>query len=174
MAIRYYPISDDVMWNYEVSRLLPFYDGIGLDIGCGTRTISKDIYTLDIDPKVEPDILASGDNIPLPDESVDYINSIHSFEHFPDPVKTLKEWLRVLKKGGYIGIVHPDVDYTKKQKPPADNPGLRENPFNKHYHEHTQASFLSWLVKHKKLGFEIVDYGVACDKWSFYVILKKI
>src|SRR6185437_2244769 len=40
------------------------------------------------------DIVAEGDNLPLADDSQDYVLSSHSLEHFPDPVRTLKEWVR--------------------------------------------------------------------------------
>jgi len=123
--------------------------------------------------KVEPDYLGSGDKLPFPDNKWDYLYGIHSFEHFSDPVKLLKEWLRVVKKDGIVALVHPDVQYTKKQNPEHDNEGLKENPYNKHFHEHTQKSFLTFLEKNKNLGFEVLDTGVATKNWSFYVILKK-
>jgi len=172
--VKYYDDEKDVMWKWEVEKLLPWFFGKGVDIGCGTRSIKPDIVRVDIDKNVKPDVVASGDNLPFKDEEFDFVCSIHSFEHFPDPVKTLKEWLRILKKGGYIGIVHPDVYYTKKQKPAAENPGLNENPYNKHYHEHTMDSFVEFLKSLTDLPFRIVDYGPACAEWSFYVILKKV
>lgn len=53
------------------------------------------------------DIIASGDNLPLEDESVDFVISSHVIEHFFDPVLAIKEWLRVVKKGGYVFIIAP-------------------------------------------------------------------
>ncbi len=173
MEILYYPLMKDNGWNFEVSKILPFLDGVGLDIGCGGRSIKPSDYRLDIDKKNKPDFLFSGDALPLPESSFDYIYGIHAFEHFEDPLETLREWLRVLKKGGILAIVHPDIDHTKKQNPEIDNEGLRENPHNRHYHEHNQASFMTWVRKQKRLGFKIVSYGEALINWSFYVILEK-
>jgi SAM-dependent methyltransferase len=51
------------------------------------------------------DIIAGGDELPLPDESEDFVISSHVLEHFPDPIKALKEWLRVVRKGGYILVL---------------------------------------------------------------------
>jgi len=171
--VKYYTDEQDPMWRSEVESLLPWLFGKGVDIGCGARTIRKDILRVDIDKKVKPDIVASGDNLPLKDETFDFVVSIHSFEHFPNPKKTLLEWLRVLKKGGVVGIVHPDILYTKKQNPEVDAPGLKENPFNKHWHEHTADSFVKMIKGWTDLPFRIVDFGPACAKWSFYVILRK-
>jgi SAM-dependent methyltransferase len=56
---------------------------------------------------VEVDIPAEGDDLPLPDESQAYIVSSHSFEHFPNPIKTLLEWDRVLQDGGVVVLVVP-------------------------------------------------------------------
>lgn len=171
---KYYEQETDPMWKWEVESLMPWISGKGCDIGCGGRSISADIVRVDIDENVKPDVLASGDKLPFKDGEFDFITAIHSFEHFKDQVKTLTEWLRVIKKGGTIGIVHPDIFYTKKQNPEIDNPGLRENPYNKHWHEHTEDSFVNMLKTWYDMPFKIIDHGVACGQWSFYVILKKI
>ena len=164
----------DMMWVWECEKLIPWLYGKGVDIGAGGRSINKDILRVDIDPKVNPTIVASGDNLPFANGEFDYLVSIHSFEHFKDPVETLKEWLRVVRVGGIVAIVHPDITYTKKQKPSGDNPSLKENPYNKHYHEHTINSFVNMLKTLTDLPFRIVDFAPACPKWSFYVILKKV
>jgi predicted SAM-dependent methyltransferase len=161
------------MWKWEVESLMPWLSGKGVDIGAGARSISLDIIRVDIDEKVKPDVLASGDELPFKDGEFDYLTSIHSFEHFEDHVKTLKEWLRVIKTGGIIGIVHPDIFYTKKQNPEIDKPRLKANPYNRHCHEHTQESFVKTLHGWIDLPFRILDSGTACANWSFYVILKK-
>ena len=162
------------MWRSEVESLLPWLFGKGVDIGCGARSINKNIVRVDIDEKVNPDVVASGDDLPFEDEKFDFVCSIHSFEHFANQKKALAEWLRILKPGGIIGIVHPDIFYTKKQRPEIDNKGLRENPYNKHYHEHTADSLIKMLKTWTELPFKVVDFGIACAQWSFYVILKKV
>ena len=174
LIINYYDDNFDPMWKWEVEKLIPWLSGEGADIGCGTRTIWPTIKRVDIDEKVKPDVLASGDKLPFKNGELDFVIGVHAFEHFPDPRKLLSEWLRVVKVGGIVGIVHPDVTYTKKQNPEVDNPGLRENPFNKHYHEHTPESFSNLLRGLSDLPFRLIDYGVACGEWSFYVILKKV
>jgi len=173
IEVKYYGTSNDPMWQMEVEKLFPWLYGKGADIGASIRTIDDKTIRVDIDKKTQPDILASGDKLPFKDGELDYITAIHNFEHYPNQEKVLTEWLRALKVGGIIGIVHPDIDFTKKQNPEIDNPGLKANPFNRHYHEHNQKSFLRQLKKWADLPFQLIDSGVACGNWSFYVILKK-
>lgn len=173
MNVKYYPSNDDPLYNQEVEKILPYIHGLGLDVGCGGRSINPDIERLDLNPDNEPNIVASLDEIPEPDEKYDFIVSQHSFEHVQDQVKTLKEWLRILKKGGYILLIHPDLYYTEKQKPIEKNPLLKAERLNIHYHEKTQKQMIEYLQKNISLGYNIVDWGEAGTHWSFYVVLRK-
>ena len=58
------------------------------------------------------DIEAPGDKLPLKDNSVDFVISSHVIEHFPDPIKALKEWHRVVRPGGYIYVTAPHKERT--------------------------------------------------------------
>jgi len=73
------------------------YDGKG--DGKGLQTEKWDFSGIDI----ISDII----NIPVEDESFDYILCSEVFEHIPDPVKALKEFDRILKKNGEIIITVP-------------------------------------------------------------------
>lgn len=44
----------------------------------------------------------------FPDGSYDFVLSCHNLEHIANPVKALKEWVRVTKPGGCIILVLPD------------------------------------------------------------------
>jgi len=57
-------------------------------------------------------IVASGDDLPFKDGTLDYVVSAHVIEHFFDPVKALREWHRVIRPGGYIFIIAPHKDRT--------------------------------------------------------------
>lgn len=52
-------------------------------------------------------IVAFGDDLPFKDNSLDYVISSHVIEHFFDPIKTIKEWLRVVKKDGIVFMIVP-------------------------------------------------------------------
>lgn len=98
-----------------------------LNVGCGQRAISilgsslpaegwRELR-LDIDPKVDPDIVASmTDMAPVPDGSVDAVWSSHNLEHL-DPHEApvaLREFLRVLKPGGTLLLTVPDLQAVAK------------------------------------------------------------
>jgi len=98
-----------------------------LNVGCGQRAISilgsslpadgwRELR-LDIDPKVDPDIVASmTDMAPVPDGSVDAVWSSHNLEHLdPHAVPVaLQEFLRVLKPGGTLLLTVPDLQAVAK------------------------------------------------------------
>lgn len=48
-----------------------------------------------------------------PDDSIDEVRASHLLEHFPrgQIEQVLREWVRVLKPGGYLKIAVPDFDY---------------------------------------------------------------
>lgn len=93
-----------------------------LHVGCGPytpqalhsffRTDRWQEIRLDINPAVEPDIVATLTNMEVvPTESVDAVWSSHNVEHLYDyevPI-ALKEFYRVLKPGGFALITLPDI-----------------------------------------------------------------
>lgn len=60
--------------------------------------------------KMPVDVVAEGDDLPFEGESYDYVISSHVLEHFFDPIGAIKEWLRVIKPGGYVFIIIPKQD----------------------------------------------------------------
>ncbi len=64
------------------------------------------------------DIVSPGDQLPMGESSVDFVLSSHVIEHFPDPIKALREWHRVVKPGGYLYITAPHKERTfDKERP---------------------------------------------------------
>uniref|UniRef100_A0A914QRQ0 Methyltransferase type 11 domain-containing protein n=1 Tax=Panagrolaimus davidi TaxID=227884 RepID=A0A914QRQ0_9BILA len=61
---------------------------------------------------VEVDVVASGDNLPFANDSYDFVINGHVIEHFYDPIKAIEEWLRVIKKGGYVFMIIPHKERT--------------------------------------------------------------
>jgi SAM-dependent methyltransferase len=66
--------------------------------------------------------------LPLPSNSVDYVYSSHALEHLnkDDAVKLLRDILRILKVGGVVRIVVPDLAVEARQYVEA----LETNPFD--------------------------------------------
>ncbi len=105
--------------GYELSQLQ------GLNIGCGARTISPLLLSVDIMRQgafgqasgehgqlCESAFLALSDELPFKPNSIDFIVALHMLEHVEEPVKVLRHWLELVKPGGGIGIVVPHWRYT--------------------------------------------------------------
>lgn len=85
--------------------------GDGLEIGSADRPISENSLTLDLELKYKPDIVADMHHIPLESDSKEYLVASHVLEHTDLTIDVLKEWRRVLKVGGKIGIMVPHGEF---------------------------------------------------------------
>lgn len=56
------------------------------------------------------DVIADGDVLPFKDDAADFVFASHVIEHFPDPIKALREWRRVARR--YVVVVVPHRDRT--------------------------------------------------------------
>jgi SAM-dependent methyltransferase len=101
----------------------------GIEIGAsihnpfGLKTLNVD-YTDDITTAfkqeeiaiygypLKVDIVSPGDDLPFKDNFWDFVINSHVIEHFYDPVKSIKEWLRVVKPGGYVYMIVPHKERT--------------------------------------------------------------
>ncbi len=157
------PSSQDE-WVFEQAALAQFCpEGKkGIDVGCGPRKVAKWAVGIDILRKEsEADILASGDRLPFGKEALDFVVASHNLEHYEDLQVTLREWKRVLKKGGVIGVVVPDDRVIDTQ---ALNP------------QHKHALTPDLLMDHirRSGGLEIEVLQEIVDAWSFGCICRKI
>jgi SAM-dependent methyltransferase len=127
------------------------------------------------------DIVAPGDNIPIPDNSVDFVLSSHVLEHFWDPIKTLQEWMRVVRPGGFVFMIIPHKERTFDQERPRTSlqelidrhKGVGVDPGT---HEH----FSVWVTEDvlelcRYLGLKVVEYQDVDDKVGngFSIVLQK-
>jgi SAM-dependent methyltransferase len=81
---------------------------------------------VDIRPEKNPDIVADCRNVPLPDESVDWIladppysleyakNLYGTEDNYPAPGQIVKEAMRLLRPGGLLGLLHFQVPMIRK------------------------------------------------------------
>ncbi len=129
------------------------------------------------------DIIASGDNIPLADGSVDFVFSSHVLEHFFDPVSALDEWLRLVKNNKYVVCVIPHKDRTfdkDRECTAIEDFESRHKAYNKsvlypdkHYSVWTTESFIKF-AQHFNYEIVAVDDKVYHLENSFAVAIKKI
>ena len=52
--------------------------------------------------------------LPFKDGTFDFLYASHVLEHFSNPIAVLKEWLRVVKVGGYVYFAVPDFTLYEK------------------------------------------------------------
>ena len=64
-------------------------------------------------------ILAFMDDLPFKDGRLDFVITSHIIEHVWDPIKTIEEWLRVIRTGGYIFMIVPHMDRTRDSNRPV-------------------------------------------------------
>ncbi|WP_456432993.1 class I SAM-dependent methyltransferase [Nitratifractor sp.] len=122
-------------WEIEAVRQLlpPFADGVEIGIGTGRFALP-----LGIDKGIEPSakmaevarekglevIPGTAEEIPLPDESVDFALMVTTICFVDDPPKALREIWRILRPGGWVIVGFVD----------------RDTPLGRYYLEHRSES----------------------------------
>ena len=171
----------------------------GLEVG-GSAHNPFGLFTLNVDrfeigsPEHEPyaseqrrlcgevmpvNIVAPGDNIPVPNKSYDFVISSHVIEHFFDPIAALKEWERIATK--YIYIICPlrDALESDKDKPLTE---LQEHidrhdgriPYSETDEHHSRWTPESFVKMCLHFGFNISHVQQRDDKVGngFAVVIK--
>ncbi len=66
--------------------------------------------------KIHPvDVVCQGDCLPFADKSFDFVISSHVLEHFYDPIKAIREWVRVSRRYVYMIVPHADRTFDKER-----------------------------------------------------------
>jgi len=102
-----------------------YFCGEGLDIGGKPDPLALYVELFPLITSVRTWDLEDGDAqflSSVEDASYGFVHSSHCLEHLHDPVEGLKNWLRVVKPGGYIVMTVPDEDlYEQGQFPSTYN-----------------------------------------------------
>lgn len=85
-----------------ISQDFGMYDGVGDALGLQTNAWDQS----------KLDIISDITKIPEPDNSFDAIICIEVLEHLPNPVLAIKEFARLIKKGGNLIITAPFCSLT--------------------------------------------------------------
>lgn len=83
-----------------------------LNVGSGQRRFQKPWVNVDVNPKWRPDVLASGESMPMfADGSADVIVLHHVLEHFGcgEAAPMIQECHRILSPGGSLLVFVPDM-----------------------------------------------------------------
>jgi ubiquinone/menaquinone biosynthesis C-methylase UbiE len=153
--------------------VLPYCVGMGCDIGFGGDKVSKvnchgidfpQPYTNTGKDKVDIGVDVIKNEIPVADNTYDYVYTSHLIEDFTDTKDALRKFIRILKNKGNLILVFPDQPvyavYCKKMDVPM-------NP----YHVHPDMGYaymLKQLAELPGITYEIlfssnceVDYNVV-------------
>jgi predicted SAM-dependent methyltransferase len=79
-----------------------------LNLGCGPEKLEGWV-NVDFEKGCKPDVVADVRQLPFEDETVDELYASHLLEHFDYREPVLEEWHRVLKLGGNITLIVPDL-----------------------------------------------------------------
>ena len=108
---------DRVLLRQQVAKFAPHLSGKLLDVGGGDGRRYKGIapevtscVTLDMNPDLKPDLVASAEAIPLEDNSIDSVLCTQLLEHVPHPWIVFKEIHRVLRPGGKALLTVPQLN----------------------------------------------------------------
>lgn len=118
-------------------ELVQYTRGRGLDLGCGPSKafphfIGVDNYTDTqlFGIEMKPDVVCNVTKLDVfGSASMDFAYSSHCLEHIPPEkvTSTLKEWLRVIKPGGFLLLYLPDEDEYPKCGEEGANPDHKWN-----------------------------------------------
>lgn len=146
-------------------RLMKYCQGQGIDLGCGstrirTDTIGIDLYNPQADMKAD-----ARDLNDFPDDHFDYVYSSHLLEEIENTEATLKEWLRILKKGGYLVLYQADEELYYSFDDPLCNKA--------HKHHFSWESL--WKIFENIGDTELIHHGrhIELGEWSFELVVRK-
>ena len=157
----------------ESDVLLPLCNGKTAEIGCGYRKVHPNNIGVDMCGPGElgkagnvkgkasvADHKALGDDLWMfKTGELDAMVAKHVLEHFDDPMKTLLEWKRVVRKGGKIGVIVPNDKYVDT---------MTLDPTHKQRFTH-----VSLIRLFTDAGLKVLDGGDCIRHWSLYIIAEK-
>jgi len=156
------------------SRLAPYCEGFGLDLGFGGDPICPHAVRIDLPSPYTKvgtfPVQLGGDCTRLiwfRDGVLDFVYSSHLLEDFVDTRGVLTEWLRVLKVGGRLIIFCPDeVRYREHCR----TTGQAYNP----HHVHADFSLESVKRELAALGQQkVLHENALVDVYSWELVLEK-
>ena len=162
-------VFDGWLRREEVDVILPYTAGNGIDVCCGHKTwpgavgIDRTPWGESWTPGAQPSVaqlVYDALDLPFKDGTLDYVFCCHGLEHLDNVETALREWARVLKPGGHLCLLTPDVKYvvlvTKNGKVPH---GLEPEDVKR---------IVAGIP-----GLELVSIDTLKNKWSFELIACK-
>jgi ADP-heptose:LPS heptosyltransferase/predicted SAM-dependent methyltransferase len=155
-------------------ELVKYTRGRGLDLGCGPYKTYKHFIGVDnghhareFGWQFKPDVLVDDctDLSLFGSESMDFVFSSHLLEHIQDYRAALKEWMRVIKPGGYLCLYLPHKDFYPNVGEPGANPD--------HKHDFQPADIVDAMQDLG--GWDLVEQQERDQRfeYSFFQVFQK-
>jgi ubiquinone/menaquinone biosynthesis C-methylase UbiE len=157
--------------------VLPYCTGKGCDIGFGGDKIMKldcdgidfpQPYTYTGKDKVDIGCDVINNEIPVPDNTYDYVYTSHLIEDFVDTKDALRKFIRIVKSGGNLILVFPDQPVYEAY---CREMGVPMNP----YHVHSDMGYgymLEQLNAMPGIAYEIL-FSSNCElDYNVVMVLK--
>ena len=146
--------------------------GVCLGVGTagvnGPATFGTDLYT-NWNPVYKtgqgvPNMLWNvSDAMPFCAGTFDAVISNHSFEHFPQQGAVINKLFGLLRQGGVLCIVMPDMAFLPRGQLDAS-----------HTHEFTATEFLEWLPENlTSCPWAYVEHNTLDNHFSFNTVLQR-
>jgi len=143
-------------------KVIQYCVGKGLDLGCGDEKICSDAIGVDIRQTQAVDMIFDiAKRLPFRNEEFNYVFSSHALEHLDGEISdTLKDWVRIIKPGGFLILYLPHRDYYKE-------------PNQEHKRELCENDIFPVLASLNNL--EVIDSGldIGDERYSFWMVTKK-
>lgn len=135
-----------------------YCQGRGLDVGYGGDLLAENCKGYDMEHG-DANYLKG-----IANESFDFVHTSHVIEHMRDLDGALKNWWRVVKKGGYLIIYgpHRDLYEKKKELPSLYNPD-HQNFFLPFDNESPHTVGMKPLIERTLTNYEIVYIKVCSE-----------
>lgn len=117
-------LDDRVQWEFKCIE--KYLTGNGVDVGCGTNGLSKEIPAIDNQPdqryahtdvvhdckdlEIDRPLEFNGYTYTFEDNSLDYIFSSHCLEDFDNIPQVFMNWWKKIKLNGLMILLLPDME----------------------------------------------------------------
>jgi ubiquinone/menaquinone biosynthesis C-methylase UbiE len=157
--------------------VLPYCVGKGCDIGFGGDKVMKvncdgidfpQPYTNTGKDKVDIGVDVINNEIPVPDNTYDYVYSSHLIEDFADTGDALRKFIRILKSGGNLILAFPDQP---KYAAYCSEIGIAQNP----YHVHADMGhdyMMQRLDELEGIRYEVLFSSNCAIDYNVVLVLK--